>query len=134
ESGDIVAGAKQPASYLFRFVPKDPGDLSRGRLQALQIRDEHGDPIAVDPATPLTPQIAQRYSYGHSLATKWLTVHDTATDGTAAVSVAARAAARGATPLKRPENGQFRPGTGFRQFFYTETGDTSATSTADTDV
>ena len=31
-----------------------------------------------------------------------------------------------ATPFKRPENGQFRPGTGFREFFFDETGDTDA--------
>ena len=28
------------------------------------------------------------------------------------------------TPLKRPENGQFRPESGFREFFFDETGDT----------
>src|SRR4029450_8296098 len=32
------------------------------------------------------------------------------------------------TPFKRPENGRFRPGSDFRQFFFDETGDTNATS------
>ena len=32
------------------------------------------------------------------------------------------------TPFKRPENGVFRPGTAFREFFFDETGDTNATS------
>jgi hypothetical protein len=32
------------------------------------------------------------------------------------------------TPFKRPENGQFRPGSHFTQFFFDETGDTNATS------
>jgi hypothetical protein len=38
-----------------------------------------------------------------------------------------------ATPFKRPENGQFRPGTQFREFFFDETGDTSATTAAGSD-
>ena len=33
---------------------------------------------------------------------------------------------KGGTPFKRPENGVFRPGSGFREFFFTETGDTNA--------
>ena len=35
-----------------------------------------------------------------------------------------------ATPFKRPENGQFRPGTGFRQFVFDETGDTDLNTEA----
>jgi secreted PhoX family phosphatase len=42
----------------------------------------------------------------------------------------AAAKAAGATPFKRPENGQFRPGSDFREFFFDATGDTNATSTA----
>jgi hypothetical protein len=41
----------------------------------------------------------------------------------------AAAKSASATPLKRPENGVFRPGTGFREFYFTETGDTTASST-----
>jgi hypothetical protein len=33
-----------------------------------------------------------------------------------------------ATPFKRPENGQFRPGSKFTEFYFDETGDTNATS------
>ena len=29
------------------------------------------------------------------------------------------------TPFKRPENGQFRPGIGFKEFYFTATGDTN---------
>ncbi len=32
------------------------------------------------------------------------------------------------TPFKRPENGVFRPGSDFKQFFFDETGDTNANS------
>ena len=37
----------------------------------------------------------------------------------------AAAKAADATPFKRPENGVFRPGTDFGEFYFTETGDTS---------
>ena len=130
-AGPTVAGARQPGSYLFRFVPTKRGDLTQGRLQALVIKDKSGKPFAVDPTTPLTEQMAQHYSYGTELATEWVTVHDTATDGTAAFDAFTAASAKGAAALKRPENGVFRPGSDFRQFVFTETGDTSATSTAD---
>jgi hypothetical protein len=130
-SGATVAGAKQPNSYLFRFVPATRGDLTAGKLQALVIKDKDGNAFAVDSTTPLTAQIAQHYSYGTKLATQWVTIHDTAVDGTTAFDAFAAAKTAGATALKRPENGVFRPGSGFRDFVYTETGDTSATSTAD---
>jgi hypothetical protein len=35
---------------------------------------------------------------------------------------------RNGTPFKRPENGVFRPGTHFGEFYFDETGDTNATS------
>ncbi len=37
-----------------------------------------------------------------------------------------------ATPFKRPENGQFRPGSKFTEFFFDETGDTNLLSEAGT--
>ena len=42
----------------------------------------------------------------------------------------ALAKAAGATPFKRPENGVFRPGSKFTEFYFTETGDTSSRSSA----
>ena len=38
------------------------------------------------------------------------------------------AKAANGTPFKRPENGQFRPGSQFKEFFFDETGDTNASS------
>jgi len=57
-----------------------------------------------------------------------VTVHDTATDGTAPFNANDAAKAHSATPFKRPENGLFRPGSRFREFVFDETGDTHATS------
>jgi hypothetical protein len=57
-----------------------------------------------------------------------VTVHDTATAPAGSFDANAAAKAAHATPFKRPENGVFRPGTSFREFYFDETGDTSATS------
>jgi hypothetical protein len=73
------------------------------------------------------------HSYGHELDTRWVTVHDTAADGSAPFNANVAAKAAHATPFKRPENGLFRPGSGFREFFFDETGDTNATSPEDGD-
>ncbi len=62
------------------------------------------------------------------LKTKWIVIHDTATDGTAPFNANDKAKAAHATPFKRPENGQFRPGSRFTEFYFDETGDTNATS------
>ena len=43
----------------------------------------------------------------------------------------ALAKAAGATPFKRPENGQFQPGSHFRTFFFVITGDTDNTAGTD---
>jgi hypothetical protein len=70
-------------------------------------------------------------SYGVEFDTRWVTVHDTSVDRSGlAFDANALAKTAGATPLKRPENGVFRPGTGFREFFFETTGDTNAASTA----
>jgi secreted PhoX family phosphatase len=42
----------------------------------------------------------------------------------------ALAKAKGATPFKRPENGNFRPGTRFAEFYFDETGDTDNRTSA----
>jgi hypothetical protein len=70
------------------------------------------------------------HTYGKVFDTNWVTIHDTAVNGTADFDANALAKAAGATPFKRPENGQFRPGSGFREFFFDATGDTSAQTEA----
>ncbi|HSP38624.1 MAG TPA: alkaline phosphatase PhoX [Frankiaceae bacterium] len=127
-------GAKVPNSFVYRFVPTDRADLTKGgRLQALQVKDANGNPIVFNGTNALTATIAALHTYGSSFKTSWVTIHDTATDGTTPYSANELAKPKGATPFKRPENGVFRPGTRFGEFFFTETGDTSATSAADND-
>src|SRR5207245_9355186 len=67
-------------------------------------------------------------TYGVSFPTIWVTVHATAGDGNAPFNANPLAKAAQGTPFKRPENGVFRPGTFFREFYFDETGDTNATS------
>lgn len=121
--------AKIPNSFIYRYVPASPGDLHHGKLQALQVMNTSG--TAITQASQTAVNGADQvliHSYGHSLDTRWITIHDTAVDGTAPFNANTLAKAANATPFKRPENGLFRPGSGFKQFFFDETGDTNATS------
>lgn len=121
--------AKRPNSFVFRYVPRTPGDLVNGKLEALQALNGSGNPITFDSQAALnSPDQVALHTYGNTFETHWVTVHDTAVDGNAPFNANDAAKAANATPFKRPENGQFRPGRGFRQFFFDETGDTNATS------
>jgi len=51
------------------------------------------------------------HTYGHVFKTLWVTIHDTKKDGTDPFDANAAAKKAGGTPFKRPENGQFKPGT-----------------------
>ena len=124
---------KQPNSFVYRFVPKDPSDLTKGKLQVLQVLVD-GKPIVFHNAATNGPQAARDDALGdpikalHSgqaLDAKWVTIHDTDVDGNAAFDANALAKTKQGTPLKRPENGKFVPGTGFKSFVFDETGDTS---------
>lgn len=124
------ATAKLPNSFVYRFQPTDRTDLTRGgRLQALQVSND-GSAITYDTTTALTAAQRDLHTYGRTFPTRWVTVHDTATDGSASFCAGDLAKAAGATPFKRPENGVFRPGSDFGEFYFTETGDTNATSPA----
>lgn len=127
--GASAGGGKVPNSYVYRFVPTDKADLTAGgALEALQILRKDGTPATAEQlqADPADSFITQLHTYGTSFKTRWVTVHDGAAEP---FDATAAAKAAGATPLKRPENGVFRPGTGFREFYFTETGDTSTAST-----
>lgn len=114
--------SKIPNSYVYRFRPTDKANLEAGgTLEALQVKNRDGRAVtAADLAVGTDPFIAQLHSYDASFDTTWVTVKP------ADSTLGAKAA--GATPFKRPENGVFRPGTGFEEFYFTETGDTNAKS------
>jgi hypothetical protein len=127
--GAAASGGKMPNSYVYRFVPTDKTDLAKGgELQALQIQRKDGSAVTASQlqSDPTDAFITELHTYGTSFPTKWVTVH---TGTTEAFDATAAAKAAGATPMKRPENGVFRPGTDFAEFYFTETGDTSTAST-----
>jgi len=129
DSGGPAAGAngkgKQPNSFVYRFVPHHHGSLTDGRLQVLTLDGPNGVPLSVDADSPLELAL---HTYGDSFRTHWVTIHDTAVDGSTPYDANALAKAAKGFPFKRPENGQFAPGDGFRDFYFTETGDTNALS------
>jgi hypothetical protein len=121
--------SKIPNSFIYRYTPAHPGDLKQGKLQVLQVLNAAGAPITVESQTAINaPDQVALHTYGQSFATKWVTVHDTAVDGSTSFNANVAAKAAHGTPFKRPENGVFRPGTHFGEFYFTETGDTNATS------
>lgn len=127
--------ARNPNSFIFKFVPNNPSNLrAGGRLQALHVTID-GKPlkfIAVDGDHPTGDVFSEAqkklHTPGTSYQAKWITVHDTDVDGTADFDANAAAKTAGATPFKRPENLQFRPGSGFGTFYFDSTGDTSKDS------
>src|SRR5262249_18663878 len=120
--------ARRPNSFIYRYVPQTPGDLAHGKLEALQVLNQANAPITFDSQLPVnSPDQLALHMYGLALNTRWVTVHDTAASSTP-FSANAAAKAGGATPFKRPENGQFQPGSKFTQFFFDETGDTNSGS------
>ncbi len=134
KTGAVNTVAKQPNSFVYRVVPADPADLTKGgKLQVLQLTN-NGHPIkftagAAD-ADVLSQDMADLHTFGKSFPTHWITVHDTATDGMAAFDANALAKAADGTPFKRPENGVFGPDGKFGDFYFTETGDTNANTEA----
>ncbi len=126
--GAAAGGGKVPNSYVYRFVPTNTADLTAGgTLQALQVVRKNGAPVTAAElqSNPSDPFIADLHTYGTSFSTRWVPIHT----GTDAFDATNAAKTSGATPFKRPENGVFRPGTDFREFYFTETGDTTSTST-----
>src|SRR5215471_5286372 len=130
--------AKQPNSFIYRFLATDPTDLSKGgKLQVLQVSidnvpvvfhadDPVGDTFSLNQLRLHTP--------GTTYPVTWVTIHDTAVDGTAPFDENALAKSKGGTPFKRPENLQYLPGANFQTFFFCPTGDTNADAGAVPDL
>ena len=127
--------ARQPNSFIYRLVPNDKSNLKAGgKLQVLAVKSKAhaGDILFNNPVADvdiLSQDIKDLHTYGLKFETRWITIHDTAVDGTTPFDANLLAKGKG-TPFKRPENGMFRPGTNFGEFFFTETGDTNAQTQA----
>jgi hypothetical protein len=120
--------ARRPNSFVYRFLPYDVTDLSQGgKLQALTVTVDGTDLVFNNDAVAAVFAFAQvrLHTPGTSYPCRWVTIHDTAVS-TDPFDANAAAKAAGATPFKRPENAQFLPGSAYRTFFFTPTGDTNA--------
>ena len=126
----VMNRGRNPNSFVYRFAPLNPTDLTRGKLQALQV-SINGNPIVFVPVDSQHPNGDTRsrnqlslHTVGASWPVQWVTIHDTEVNGTDPFDANAMAKAAGATPFKRPENAQFQPDSHFRTFFFVITGDT----------
>lgn len=134
--GSVNSHARQPNSFIYRFIPYSSSDLTRGgRLQVLQVMAKaHVGPIIFNTgqadADIKSQDVLDLHTYGNVFQTNWLTIHDTAVAGNQPFDANALAKTAGGTPFKRPENGQFRPGTNFTEFYFDETGDTDSLTEA----
>jgi hypothetical protein len=122
--------ARQPNSFVYRFVPTDPTNLSAGgKLQALRVFIDN-TPVVFNPNDAVGDVFSQAqlklHTPGTSYPVDWVTIHDTGVDGFDSFSSNALAKSKGATPFKRPENAQFLPASNFLTFFFDPTGDTDA--------
>ncbi len=131
KAGTVAPHAKQPNSFVYRFIPNNRHNLiAGGKLQVLQVKSKAHDGAIVFHANAadsdiLSQDMKDLHSYGNVFDTRWITIHNTDIDGNTPFNANALAKAAGGTPLKRPENGQFQPGTEFRTFVFDETGDTN---------
>jgi hypothetical protein len=133
----VLNKGRNPNSFVYRFVPLSPDDLTHGKLQALQV-SINGNPVVFVPVDDQNPNGDTRsenqlllHTVGASWPVQWVTIHDTEIDGTDPFDVNALAKAASATPFKRPENAQFQPGSHFQTFFFDVTGDTDNTAGTD---
>jgi hypothetical protein len=133
----VQNNGRNPNSFVYRFVPVSPDDLTHGKLEALQV-SINGNPLVFVPVDAQHPNGDTRsenqlllHTVGASWPVQWVTIHDTEIDGTDPFDANALAKAAGATPFKRPENGQFQPGSHFQTFVFTITGDTNSIAGTD---
>src|SRR6266542_4220559 len=133
----VLNRGRNPNSFVYRFVPTSPDDLTHGKLQALQV-SINGNPLVFVPVDDQHPNGDTRsenqlllHTVGSSWPVQWVTIHDTEIDGTDPFDANALAKVAAATPFKRPENGQFQPGSHFQSFVFDITGDTDNTAGTD---
>jgi secreted PhoX family phosphatase len=127
-----LRSARQPNSFIYRYVPNNPKRLEDGgKLQVLQAIVD-GSPVVFTPGAAGViadvTSVAQRKlnTPGTSWPIKWITIHESHAGDTASFVATAAAKTAGGTPFKRPENMAWLPDSKFRTFFFTATGDTDA--------
>ena len=127
-AGVSFAKALQPNSFVYRFLPNNPARLQDGgKMQALQVIID-GAAVTFHPDDPdgdITSVAHKKlHTSGTRWAFKWITIHESRSGDTQAFNATQSAKNAGATPFKRPENMAWLPGSGFKTFFFSITGDT----------
>jgi Bacterial protein of unknown function (DUF839) len=129
-----LRSARQPNSFVYRYVPNNPARLEDGgKMQALQVIID-GTPVTFHDSTVpanvindiIAPAQLKLHTPGTTWPAKWVTIHVSNKDDTTPFVATTAAKAAGATPFKRPENMAWLPDSKFRTFFFTATGDTDA--------
>ena len=117
-NGTANPHAKQPNSFVYRFVPNDPRDLTKGgKLQALQVESlAHGQPIAFHAGAGRRRHHVGRHEgpahLRHSRSRRTGSRSTTPPPTAPRRSTPTRSPRRaGGTPFKRRRTAQFRPGT-----------------------
>ena len=125
-----LRSARQPNSFVYRYVPNNPRRLEDGgKLQALQVIIDDSPVVfhAGDVIGDITADAQRKlHTPGTSWPINWVTVHESHAGDTASFNATTAAKAAGATPFKRPENMAWLPGSDFNTFFFSPTGDTDA--------
>src|SRR2546428_1407312 len=107
-NGTVNNRARQPNSFIFRFVPSDTTDLTAGgKLQVLAVKSKaHAGDIVFNNASAdvdiLSQDVRDLHTYGLVFDTRWITIHDTAVNGTTPFDANGLAQGVG-KPFKRPE-------------------------------
>ncbi|MCI0466734.1 MAG: DUF839 domain-containing protein [Beijerinckiaceae bacterium] len=130
--------ARQPNSFIYRFLPNDPARIEKGgKLQALQVLIG-GSPIVFNASDPggdiMSEAQLKLHTPGASYPVKWITIHSSSEGDTLGFDANAAAKAAGATPFKRPENLAWLPGSHFRTLYFSVTGDTHGTAGANPEL
>src|SRR5262245_22855506 len=115
--------ARQPNSFVYRYVPNNPQRLEDGgKLQALQViidgqavtfTGTAADDVIADIISPAQRKL---HTPGTSWPIKWVTIHESHAGDTASFVATSRAKEEDATPFKRPENMAWLPDSKFRTF------------------
>lgn len=118
----------QPNSFVYRYVPTNPERLQDGGImQAMQVQID-GNPLTFNASDPDSDSIAvaqkKLHAPGSRWPFKWVTIREVPANATQSYNATAAAKDAGATPFKRPENMAWLPGSDFRTFFFSATGDT----------
>ncbi len=128
----VMNKGRNPNSFVYRFVPLNPTDLTHGKLQALQV-SINGNPLVFVPVDGEHPNGDTRsnnqlllHTIGASWPVTWVTVHDTEVNGTAPFDANAAAKAHWRNTIQTAGKRAVPAWFTFSDLFLHVTGDTDS--------